>query len=197
LGDEFVADKLNVVNREKSFCNIALRHVTAEAIGTQQPPVARLSVDHMGVDFWFGVNIAEHAHENTAPGVNGGFFGGDAPTIDKTLDEGVVAGDLLEHTFSKSINARVTDVSDDHLGTDPNHRAHGGSHSGELRVLFHRGGQLATRFQNVGEERLPGLINTGVGTIQAGEMLNRESACNVTTGVTTHSICDNIEVSAH
>ena len=146
-----MADKLNVVNREKSFRNIALRHVTAEAIGTQQPPVAWLSVDHMGVDFWFCVNIAEHAHEDTAPGVNGGFLGGDAPTIDKTLDEGVVAGDLFENTFSKSINARVTDVSDDHLGTDPNHRADCGSHSGELRVFFHGGGQLATGLQNVGE----------------------------------------------
>jgi hypothetical protein len=151
----------------------------------------------MRVDFWFCVNIAEHAHENAAPGVNGGFLGCDASTIDKTLDEGVVAGDLFQNTFSKSINARVTDVSDDHLGTDPNHRAHGGSHSSELRVLFHGGGQLATRFQNVGEERLSGLINSRVGAIQAGEMLNGESACNVTTGVTTHSICDDIEVSAH
>ncbi|CAB4646731.1 unannotated protein [freshwater metagenome] len=69
----------------------------------------------MGVNFGFRVNIAEDAHEDTTPGVDGGLFRGDAAAVDKALDKGMVARDLFENTLSKSINPGVTDVGDDHL----------------------------------------------------------------------------------
>jgi hypothetical protein len=151
----------------------------------------------MGVDFWFCVNIAENAHEDTASGVDGGFLSGDAPTVDEALDEGVVARDLFENTFSKSINARVTDVGDDHLRADPDHRTDRRAHAGELGVLFDGGGQLAPSLQDVGKQGLPGLINAGVGTIEPGEVLDSQSAGHVTTSVTSHAVCDDVEVPTH
>jgi hypothetical protein len=195
LGDEFVAHQLNIINGEKGLSDVPLGHITAEAIGTQQPPIAWLGVNHVGVNFWFRVNIAEDAHEDTASGVDGGLFRGDAATVHKALHKRVVARDLFENTLSKSINPGVTDVGDDHLRTDSNHRAHRGSHARELGVLFNRGGKLAPGLQNVGKEGLPGFINTRVGPIQTREVLNREGTGNVTAGMTTHAIRDHKEVS--
>jgi hypothetical protein len=64
-------------------------------------------------------------------------------------------------------------------------------------VLFDGGGELASGLQDVGEKGLPGLINTGVGAIKSGEVLNREGAGHVTASVTSHAVCDDIEVSAY
>ena len=64
-------------------------------------------------------------------------------------------------------------------------------------MLHHRLGQLRAGIQDAAKQLLPGFFNTRVGVIQAIKVLDRDRACDISSGMTTHTVGHHIEMAAH
>jgi hypothetical protein len=120
--------------------------------------------------------------------VHGGLLGRDASTVDQSLHEGVIGGDLLELAGAEPVDARVADVRHRQFVAEAQHRADGCAHAGQFRMLENGLGDQRVR----GEERRPkgelGVVRGRERLVNVDHSLDRNSGCDVASGVATHSV---------
>ena len=116
-----------------------------------------------------------------------GLVTGDPALVYQRLDEGVVAGDLVEDTVTQQVGAGIPDMGQADLVAAEQHRCERGAHTLAFRVLAD---QLADR-GIAGQRRLVQLIQqviAGLVVIQGGERRDDGFGCHLPGRMPAHPI---------
>jgi hypothetical protein len=170
-------------------------HEAGQAVGAQQPAVARAPLAHRQVRL-VAVLAGQHPHDDVALRVVLRLVLGDPSRLHEALHVRVVRRHLDQVVAAQQVRAGVADVRQDDAGARAQQRRHGGAHARQVGLLPHPVLQGGVRLAQ--PLRQPGLCLGAAErlVVQVGERAHRQGARDVAAGVPAHPVGHHEQVRA-
>ena len=170
----------------------------AQAVGAQQPTVARMRLADGDVRARIDVEIAQHAHHHIALRMVARLGLADTAGVDEMLHVAVVAGHADQMTVVQQIRAGIADMRQYPAAGDQRHGRDGGAHAGKTTLTFGFADDRVVRGHDGSRHHMGDDLHVAVNIVlfDVRQRPDGDGGGGVAAGMPAHAVADGDEMFA-
>ena len=170
----------------------------AQAVGAQQPTVARMRLADGDVRARIDVEIAQHAHHHIALRMVARLGLADTAGVDEMLHVAVVAGHADQMAVVQQIRAGIADMRQYPAAGDQRHGRDGGAHAGKTTLTFGFADDRVVRGHDGSRHHMGDDLHVAVNIVlfDVRQRPDGDGGGGVAAGMPAHAVADGDEMLA-